>query len=314
MLNFLLSRVLATIPIILLITAAVFSVMQVLPGDPTLAILGDEATPQSRAVLRERMGLNRPLHVQYFSWLGGIATGDLGRSLVDNTPVKRAVGYAFPVTLQIALVSLLIAIIVGVPLGVLSAVKRGGVADALGSVFALSSISIPAFWAGILLMYFAALQLGWFPSSGFVRFSEDPLKSLHHSVLPALALALRPIGVFMRMTRGSMLEVINSDFVRTARAKGVAEPQVNLVHALRNALIPLFTLIGLEFSGLMGGVVVIDTLFAIPGFGRLIYSAFLRSDFVMMQSLMVLFSLVVIVVNLLTDISYSFLDPRIRYA
>lgn len=314
MVNFLLNRILSTIPIILFITVAVFSVMQVLPGDPTLAILGDEATPQSRAVLRERMGLDRPLYVQYLTWLGGIATGDLGRSLVDNTPVKRAVSYAFPVTLQIALVALVIAVVIGVPLGILSAVGRGGVFDAIGSIVALSSISIPAFWAGILLMYFAALQLGWFPSSGFVRFAEDPLRSLHYSILPAIALALRPIGIFMRMTRGSMLEVINSDFVRTARAKGISEPRINLKHALRNALIPLFTLIGLEFSGLMGGVVVIDTLFAVPGFGRLIYSAFLRSDFVMMQSLMVLFSLVVIVVNLLTDISYSLLDPRIRYA
>lgn len=314
MLKFVLGRMVSTIPIILIITVAVFSVMQVLPGDPTLVILGDEATPQSRAVLRERMGLNRPVHVQYFSWLGGIAVGNLGRSLVDNTPVTRAVSHAFPVTLQIALVSILIAIVIGVPLGVLSAIRRGGVADALSSLFALSAISIPSFWAGILLMYFVALQLGWFPSSGFVRFTQDPLLSLKHSVLPATALALRPIGIFMRMTRGSMLEVMNSDFVRTARAKGLRELRVNLAHALRNALIPLFTLIGLEFSGLMGGVVVIDTLFAVPGFGRLIYSAFLRSDFVMMQSLIVLFALVVIGVNLLTDISYSFLDPRIRYS
>ncbi len=313
MLNFIANRVLTAIPVIVVITLLVFTVMHLLPGDPTLAILGDEATPQSRAVLRERMGLDRPVHVQYLSWLGGLATGDLGRSLVDNTPVRRAVSFAFPVTLQIALVSLLISISLGVPLGILSAVRRGGLVDALSSVFALSAISIPAFWAGILLMYFVALQLGWFPSSGFVRFNEDPWRSLHHSILPATALALRPIGIFMRMTRGSMLEVINSDFVRTARAKGAPEVTVNLRHALRNALIPLFTLIGLEFSGLMGGVVVIDTLFAVPGFGRLIYSAFLRSDFVMMQSLMVLFSVVVIVVNLLTDISYSLVDPRIRY-
>ncbi len=314
MLRFLASRLLTTIPIILFITIAVFSVMQVLPGDPALAILGDAATPESRAVLRERMGLDRPMYVQYFSWLGNLMIGDLGRSLVDNTPVTRAVSFAFPVTLQIALVSLFIAIVVGVPLGILAAVRRGGFIDALSSIFALSSISIPAFWAGILLMYFAALQLGWFPSSGFVRFADDPWRSLHHSILPATALALRPIGIFMRMTRGSMLEVINSDYVRTARAKGASESSVTLRHALRNALIPLFTLIGLEFSGLMGGVIVIDTLFAIPGFGRLIYSAFLRSDFVMMQSLMVLFALVVIVINLLTDLSYSLLDPRIRYS
>ncbi|HEX7003348.1 MAG TPA: ABC transporter permease [Trueperaceae bacterium] len=160
MLSFVANRVLTAIPVIVLITVAVFSVMQLLPGDPTLAILGDEATPQSRAALRERMGLNRPVHVQYLSWLGGLAKGDLGRSLVDNTPVVRAVSFAFPVTLQIALVSLFISLSVGVPLGILSAVRRGGVVDALSSVFALSAISIPAFWAGILLMYFVALQLG----------------------------------------------------------------------------------------------------------------------------------------------------------
>src|SRR5690606_16855779 len=188
---------------------------------------------------------------------------------------------------------LIISMTIAVRLGILSAVRRGGFVDAVSSIFALSAISVPAFWAGILLMYFAALQLGWFPSSGFVRFNEDPWRSLHHSILPAIALALRPIGIFMRMTRGSMLEIINSDFVRTPRAQGASETTVSLRHALRNALLPLFTLIGLEFSGLMGGVVVIDTLFAIPGVGRLIYSAFLRSDFVMMQSLMVLFSLVV---------------------
>src|SRR5690606_12019133 len=216
MLTFLVNRVLSSIPIIIIITLAVFTVMQLLPGDPTLAILGDEATPQSRAVLRERMGLDRPVHVQYLSWLGGILTGDVGRSLVDNTPVTRAVGFAFPVTLQIALVSLFISISIGVPLGILSAARRGGFVDALSSIFALSAISIPAFWAGILLMYFAALQMDWFPSSGFVRFHVGPWRSLHHSILPATALALRPIGIFMRMTRGSMLEVINSDFVRTA--------------------------------------------------------------------------------------------------
>lgn len=314
MLNFLLRRFVTTIPIILFITVAVFSVMQILPGDPTLTILGEEATPAARAALRERMGLNRPVHIQYLSWFGGILQGDLGRSLVDNTPVVRAVKLAFPVTLQIAIVSLVISISIGVPLGIIAAVKRGGFFDTLSSILALSSISIPAFWAGLLLMYFAALKLGWFPSSGFVRFNENPLSSLHHSILPAVALALRPIGVFMRMTRSSMLEVIKSDYVRTARAKGVREQTVTMRHALRNALIPLFTLIGLEFSSLLGGVVVIDTVFAVPGFGRLIYSAFLRFDFVMMQSLMVLFAAIVIVTNLLTDISYSFLDPRIRYS
>lgn len=314
MLNFFLRRLFTTIPILLFITISVFSIMQVLPGDPALIILGEESNPQAREALRERMGLNRPLHTQYLSWLGGILQGDFGRSLVDNTPVSRAIGHAFPVTLQIAVISLIISILVGVPLGVISAIKRGGIIDTISSAIALSSISIPAFWAALLLMYFASLQLGWFPSSGFSRLSDGFWVSIQHSILPAVALALRPIGVFMRMTRSSMLEVIQSDYIRTARAKGVSQPAVNVRHALRNALIPLFTLIGLEFSGLLGGVVVIDTIYAIPGFGRLIYSAFLRFDFVMMQSLIFLFALIVIGINLLTDLSYSILDPRIRYS
>lgn len=315
MFNFFLRRILTTIPILLFITIAVFAIMQVLPGDPALIILGEEANPQAREALRERMGLNLPFHTQYLNWLGGILKGDFGRSLVDNTPVSRAIKHAFPVTLQIAIISLTIAILVGVPLGVLSAIRRGGILDTISSAIALSAISIPAFWAALLLMYFVSLQLGWFPSSGFARINEAGFwKSISHSILPAIALALRPIGVFMRMTRSSMLEVINSDYIRTAHAKGVSARDVNIRHALRNALIPLFTLIGLQFSGLLGGVVVIDTIYAIPGFGRLVYSAFLRFDFVMMQSLIFLFALIVITINLLTDLSYSILDPRIRYS
>lgn len=315
MFNFFLRRILTTIPILLFITIAVFAIMHVLPGDPALIILGEEANPQSREALRERMGLNLPFHTQYLNWLGGILKGDFGRSLVDNTPVIRAVKHAFPVTLQIAIISLTISILIGVPLGVLSAIRRGGILDAISSAIALSAISIPAFWAALLLMYFVSLQLGWLPSSGFARIGEAGFwTSVSHSILPATALALRPIGVFMRMTRSSMLEVINSDYIRTAHAKGVSARNVNIRHALRNALIPLFTLIGLQFSGLLGGVVVIDTIYAIPGFGRLIYSAFLRFDFVMMQSLIFLFALIVITINLLTDLSYSILDPRIRYS
>lgn len=310
---FALRRLLTTVPIVLFITVIVFLVMNVVPGDPALTLLGQEATPEAVAVLRERMGLNRPLHVQYLSWVGDVARFDLGRSLIDNTPVSRAIGHALPVTLQITILSLLIALLIGVPTGILSATRRGGFWDAFASLTALSGISLPGFWAAILLVYLFSLQLDLLPSSGFVRLHEDPWLSLRHSLLPALALALRPAGIFMRMVRSSLLDVIKSDFVRTARAKGLSGATVILKHALRSALIPLFTVVGVEFSALLGNVVVIDTIFAVPGFGRLIYNSFLRFDFTMIQSLLLVFAVAVILINLLTDLSYSLLDPRIRY-
>ncbi len=311
---YLLRRLLTAVPIIILITVVVFAVMQILPGDPAVMILGTEATEASLEATRERLGLNRPLHVQYLSWLGNALRGDLGNSMIDNRPVTRAIANAFPVTLQIAVIALVMALLVGLPAAIVSAVRRGGAADAFASLLALSGISLPGFWAALLLMYVFALQFDWLPSSGFVRPSEDLWGSFLTSLLPAVALALRPAGVFMRLLRSSMLDVIRSDYVRTARAKGLSERTVILRHALRNALVPLVTVLGVEFSALLGNVVVIDTIFAIPGFGRLIYNSFLRLDFVMMQSLLLLFALIVIAVNFLTDLSYSLLDPRIRYS
>ncbi|MFA5552026.1 MAG: ABC transporter permease [Trueperaceae bacterium] len=310
---YLVRRLLSSVPIVILITLVVFMVMQVLPGDPAVMILGTEATPESLAATRERLGLNRPLHVQYLSWLGNALRGDLGNSMIDNRPVMGAIANALPVTLQIAVISLLMAMLVGLPAGIISAVRRGGVADAFASLIALSGISLPGFWAALLLMYVFALRFDWLPSSGFVRPGEDLWLSLQHSILPAIALSLRPAGVFMRLLRSSMLDVIRSDYVRTAKAKGLGNQVVVLRHALRNALVPLVTVLGVEFSSLLGNVVVIDTIFAVPGFGRLIYNSFLRMDFVTMQSLLLLFALIVIVINYLTDLSYSLLDPRIRY-
>jgi peptide/nickel transport system permease protein len=313
MAQYLIRRLWTTVPILFLVTVLVFAIMQILPGDPARIILGTEATPQALEALRARLGIDRPLHVQYLSWVGGILQGDLGRSMIDNAPVSRAIANAFPVTLQITVLALLMAVLIGVPAGILSATRRGGAADAVASLIALSGISMPGFWVAILLIYAMSLYLGWLPSSGFVRLHEDPLASLQHSLLPAFALALRPAGIFMRMVRSSMLDVIRSDFVRTARAKGVSARGVVLRHTLRNALIPFITILGVELSSLLGNVVVIDTIFAIPGFGRLMFNSFLRLDMVMMQSLVLVFALIVIVTNLLTDLSYSLLDPRIRY-
>lgn len=312
MTSYILRRLLTAIPVLVIITIIVFAVMHVLPGDPALMALGQEATPQAIEAMRERLGLNRPLYEQYLSWVFGVLQGDLGRSMVDNAPVARAIALALPVTLQITLAALLIALAIGVPLGVVSATRRGGLADGAATLVGLSSISLPGFWVAILLIYLLALKLPWFPSSGFVRWQDDWVASLHHTLLPALALSLRPAGIFMRLVRSSMVEVLKSDYVRTARAKGLGNRAVILGHALRTSLIPLVTVLGVEFAALLGNVVVIDTIFGIPGFGRLIYGSVLRLDLVMMQSLVLVFAVSVIVINLVTDISYSLLDPRIR--
>lgn len=314
MLLYMTRRVLAAIPILLLVTVLVFITTHVLPGDAALIALGPEATPRALEAMRERMGLNRPLHVQYLDWLGGVVRGDLGRSLVDNSPVSRAIMYALPVTLQMVAMSMIVAIIIGVPAGVISATKRGTVWDVLASFIGLAGISLPGFWAAILLIYAFSIHLPWFPSSGFVRLGEGVLANLHHAVLPAIALGIRPAGIFMRQVRSSVLEVIRNDYVRTARAKGLAENWIIVKHVLRNALIPVVTISGAELASLLGNVVVIDTIFGVPGFGRLIYSSILRQDVITMQSVVLVFAVMVIVVNLLVDLSYPFLDPRIKYS
>ena len=309
---FVLRRFMGMIPILFLITIGVFLVMQVLPGDPARMVLGQEATEEALAAVRKRLGLNQPLHMQYLSWLGNVLTGDLGRSMVDNTPVAGIILNALPVTLQVTGLALIIALLIGVPTGVIAATSPGRIGDGLASFVGLTCISLPGFWVAILMLYIFSLYLGWLPSSGFVRLSVDPWQSFLHSLMPAIALGLRPAGIFMRLVRSSMLEVMKSDYVRTARAKGLASRAVILRHGLRTSLIPLVTILSVEFAALLGNVVVIDTIFGLPGFGRLIFNSVLRMDLTMMQSLVLIFAVAVIVINLVTDIVYSILDPRIK--
>lgn len=312
MASFVLRRFVGMIPILFLITIGVFLVMQVLPGDPARMILGQEATEEALAAVRERLGLNQPLYMQYLSWLGNLLTGDLGRSMVDNTPVAGIILKALPVTLQVTGLALVIALLIGVPAGVIAATSPGRLGDSVATFIGLTCISLPGFWVAILMLYFFSLYLGWLPSSGFVRPTDDLWQSFLHSLMPAIALGLRPAGIFMRLVRSSMLEVMKSDYVRTARAKGLSGRAVILRHGLRTSLIPLVTILSVEFAALLGNVVVIDTIFGLPGFGRLIFNSVLRLDMTMMQSLVLIFALAVIVINLVTDILYSVLDPRIK--
>ncbi len=263
-------RLILTIPILLLVSIMVFSLLQLIPGDPATVILGQEATPEAKAALRRELGLDRPIVMQYFSWLGKVVQGDLGRSLVDRSPVIEHIAQRLPATLELTLGTFIIALLIAVPTGLLSATRRGGWTDVFSTLFALGGMSIPSFWLAMMFIIFFAVKLQWFPASGYVPFSENPRANLTAMFLPMLATGIRESAVLMRMLRSSMLEVLHSDYVRTARGKGLAEGKVVLRHALRNALVPVITSSGLIVAGLLGGLVITETIFSIPGFGRLI--------------------------------------------
>jgi peptide/nickel transport system permease protein len=305
-------RLILTIPILLLVSIMVFSLLQLIPGDPATVILGQEATPEAKAALRRELGLDRPIVMQYFSWLGKVVQGDLGRSLVDRSPVIEHIAQRLPATLELTLGTFIIALLIAVPTGLLSATRRGGWTDVFSTLFALGGMSIPSFWLAMMFIIFFAVKLQWFPASGYVPFSENPRANLTAMFLPMLATGIRESAVLMRMLRSSMLEVLHSDYVRTARGKGLAEGKVVLRHALRNALVPVITSSGLIVAGLLGGLVITETIFSIPGFGRLIVESIFARDFVMVQGAILVSALLVVFVNLIVDMLYALIDPRIK--
>jgi len=300
------------IPILLLVSVIAFSLIHLVPGDPALVILGPEAPMETVEALREQMGLNRPLIVQYGSWLGATLQGDLGRSLVDRQPVAKMILQRLPATIELAGFTFLVSILIAIPIGVYTAVKRGSASDWLGSVAALFGQSIPHFWLGIMLIMLFSLKLKWLPSSGYVPFWENPKANLLAMILPAIATGAREAAVLTRYLRASLLEVLKQDYVRTARAKGLGERVVVMRHAVRNALIPVLTASGLQIAGLLGGLVITETIFTIPGFGRLIVDAIFQRDIPVVQGSVLFAALMVMTVNLMVDIIYSLVDPRIK--
>ncbi|MFO7171857.1 MAG: ABC transporter permease [Bacillota bacterium] len=311
MARFLIRRLLLTLPLVLLVSIITFALLRVLPGDPARTILGPEAPPEAVAALRERLGLNRPLHQQYLSWAGAALRGDLGESLVDGTPVTRLIAQRLPATLELAVFTFLVSSLIAVPLGITAALGRGRWPDFLGSALALAGLSVPHFWLGMLFILFFAVRLQWLPASGYVPFTEDPVQNVKAMLMPAVATGLREAGVVARFLRSSLLEVLRADFVRTARAKGLAERVVIFRHAVRNALIPVVTASGLQVAGLLGGLVITETIFVIPGFGRLIVDAIFTRDLTVVQGAVLVVALMVIAVNLVVDLLYALLDPRI---
>ncbi len=305
-------RLLLTIPILLLVSVMIFSMINLIPGDPATVILGPEAPPEAKEAMRERLGLNDSLPLQYVGWLGGVLRGDLGTSLVDGTPVLALIFQRLPATVELAVGTFLISLTIAIFAGILSASRRGTWMDYLGTGLALGGISIPHFWLGMMFIVVFAVGLGWFPASGYVPFFQDPIANLYAMVLPVLATGLRQSGELMRMLRSSLLEELGSDYVRTAYSKGLSGRLVVIRHAVRNALIPFVTASGLQIAGLLGGLVVTETVFQIPGLGRLVVDAILSRDYTVVQGAVLVIALTVILVNLLVDLLYAWIDPRIR--
>jgi peptide/nickel transport system permease protein len=313
MIPFSIKRLLSTLPTLFVVTVIVFAIVRVLPGNPARLLLGEEATPQLVAELTHQMGLDRPLPVQYASWLVGILQGDFGRSIKDNMSVGKLILEKLPTTLELAVLATLVSVLIALPAGIVTAAKRGGFTDGLITVLALSGVSLPNFFLGILLIYLFSIQLNWIPPSGYMTPLENPLENLRLMLLPAITLGLGTAGALTRFLRGAMLEVLGQDYVRTARAKGVMGRIVLYRHALRNALIPVVTIFGLQLGGLLGGAVITEQIFSIPGFGRLIVDAVFTRDFPVVQGIVLVSAIAIFLVSFLVDLIYAAIDPRIRY-
>ena len=313
MIGYILRRILAVIPVMLLVAIFVFLLLRLTPGDPAAIIAGDMATPAQLERIRETMGLNQPIHVQFITWIGRLLQGDLGVSLISNTPVSSMIADRIGPTLSIAVVTIIFSVLLAVPMGVLAAWKHRSAADYAVMTFSVLGFSVPVFVIGYLFILVFSLQLGWFPVQGFTPLSAGILPFMKTAFLPALTLTTIYVALIARMTRANMLEVLGEDYIRTARAKGAPERTVLFRHALKNAAVPILTVIGTGFALLIGGVVVTETVFNIPGIGRLTVDAILARDYPVIQAMILLTSFLYVLVNLLIDLSYTFFDPRIRY-
>lgn len=313
MLSYITRRILATIPVMLVVALFVFSLLYVAPGDPAAIIAGDQATPQDVERIRASLGLDRPFVVRFGEWLWHILHGDLGTSIFTNLPVTHMIAQRIEPTLSLMALTMIISLATAIPMGVTAAWKHGSWIDRLVMLTAVLGFSTPVFVLGYLLAYVFALWLDWLPVQGFTPISAGFWPFLRNLILPSVALGLIYIALIARITRAAMLEVLSQDYVRTARAKGVGQRTILFVHALKNAAVPIVTIVGIGFAALIGGAVVTESVFAIPGLGRLTIDAILRRDYPVIQGVVLLFSFVYVIVNLIVDLLYTLFDPRIRY-
>jgi peptide/nickel transport system permease protein len=326
--RYIVSRLLGMIPLLLGVSVVVFALIRLIPGDPVVIMIGaEQATPEEVARLRGLLGLDQGIHVQYLRFLGRLVTGDLGTSIASHEPVGRLIVERLPATIELTLAAVGVALAIAIPVGVLSAVRRYTAVDTAGTIAALIGISMPNFWLGVMLIFLFSVRLGWLPASGRGEPAVAGLAALltagnpatlgltvSHLILPAVTLGSALAAVITRLTRSSMLEVIGQDYIRTARAKGLRGTRVVLRHALRNALIPVVTIIGLEFGTLLGGAVITETIFAWPGIGRLAIRSIIQRDFPVVQGVVLMIAVVRICASLAVDVAYAAIDPRIRYA
>lgn len=328
-------RLLSLLPVLLGITLLVFIFLHLIPGDPATILLGERATPEQAAALRERLGLDEPLPLQYLAFLGQLLRFDLGKSIISGIPIAQEIQVRWPATFELSLSAMVVAVGLGIPAGVFAAVRKNSWLDNLAMSGSLLGVSMPVYWLGLLLIYLFAVNLNWLPPSG--RLSVDaglgfePITgfylldallqgnlrafqdALAHLILPAIAVGTIPLAIIARITRSAMLEVLSQDYIRTARAKGVLERWVIFKHALKNALLPVITIIGLEFGTLLGGAILTETIFSWPGIGSWIYEGILARDYPVVQGGVIVVAVTFVIVNLLVDLSYAFLDPRIHY-
>ena len=314
MTTYVLRRLVLMVPVAFLVTVGVFMLIHLSPGDPALILLGEDRNPQAIAAIHQQLGLDKPLYVQYVIWLGHIVHGDLGRSITTHQPVTAAIGERLPATLELGAVALIWSLLVAIPLGTIAAVRRGSLADHLATGLAVGGVSIPNFFIGIVLIFFLSVTLRLFPFGGYVPFNQDPFENLRHVILPAIALGTAGAAINMRFTRSSMIEVLNQDYIRTARAKGAPWRRVVFIHALKNALIPVVTIVGLQIGGIIEGAVVTETVFTWPGVGRLAVESIFNRDYTVVQGIVLLAAFSYLVANLLVDLVYGWLDPRISFA
>jgi peptide/nickel transport system permease protein len=312
-LNFVIGRLLQAAIVLMLLTLLVFSLLRLVPGDPILQILGPYAEQQTMDDMREQLGFNQPVPEQYATWLGKVVRGDLGESIISRQPVSETLKWRIPVTAQIALGAWAVSMVIGLPAGIISALNRNRWPDYASSVLAVTGIAMPSFWLAIMLMQVFAVRLHWVPTSGFVSPTTDFWQSMKLSILPWFVAGIGGAAILMRQTRSALLEVLGQDYIRTAKAKGLAERIVIMRHAMKNAMIPVLTIVGLGVGSLLAGTVIVEFVFGIPGMGRLLIESLLSHDYPVIQGIVLVVGICVVMSTLLVDIAYGWLDPRIRF-
>lgn len=313
MIAFIVRRILFSILVLIILSIITFLLLHIMPGDPVTIMLGVDATPQRYEELRRELWMDRPLAVQYLHWLGNVLQGDLGMSITNRESVSGLIAVRLPVTMYLSFFALILSAVVGIGTGLICAIRRGTILDSVITLISNLAIAVPVFWLGILGIYFFGLNLGWLPIQGFVSPFDDFWLSIKKSIMPIICIAIPGIAFLARQTRSSMLEIVRQDYIRTAWSKGLREPIIVMRHALKNALIPVVTLLGIELRTLVGGAVLVETVFNIPGMGRLTVTSVINKDFITVQACVLIVAVVVLLANLIVDISYGWIDPRIRY-